>query len=65
MKGLTREAQFIIEMIGELGYVVSVGSMVVEAVHEETGEKFMVRGRNIYEAVCELAWQVGIDLEDG
>ncbi len=41
------------------------GQNVVEAVNEETGETFVVRGDDLYEVVVELAQQCGIELEDG
>ena len=41
------------------------GRNVVEAVSEETGETFVVRGDDLYLVVVELAQQCGIELEDG
>jgi len=34
----------LIEQIGELGYRVFLGSDDVQAIHERTGERFIVRG---------------------
>ena len=58
----------LIETIGDAGYHVlsgadSDGNSVVEATDEKTGECFIVRGNGLYQAVCERAQQVGIDLE--
>ena len=59
----------VIETIGAAGYVVEVGYVdalpVVVAVDEGTGERFVVRGSDLYETVVELAQQVGIELDDG
>ena len=38
---------------------------VVVAIDERTGERFVVRGDDVYETVVEVAVQVGIELEDG
>ena len=59
-----------IETIGNAGYSVmtgadSDGNSVVEATNNTTGERFIVRGKDLYAAVVKLAQQVGIDLEDG
>ncbi len=62
-------AKAVIETIGDAGFVVeigyTVGQPVVVAVNENTGERFVVRGEDLYEAVVELAEQVGIKLDDG
>ncbi len=60
----------LIETISNAGYSLmtgadSDGNSVVEATDERTGEKFVVRGDDLYTAVVELAQQVGLDLEDG
>jgi hypothetical protein len=60
----------LIEMIGDAGYVVSFtydddARPVVTAVNERTRETFIVRHEDLYHAACELAEQVGIDVEDG
>lgn len=59
----------LIELVGDNGYRVEIGCTdgqpVVVAVDERTGERFVVRGDDLYETVCELAVQVGIALEDG
>ncbi len=58
----------VIETIGAAGYVVEVGYSnalsVIAAVDERTGERFVVRGGDLYETAVELAVQVGIELED-
>ena len=59
----------ILETIGGAGFTVSLGAAdglsVVEAIDSETGERFVVRGDNLYAATVELAEEVGIELEDG
>ncbi len=59
----------IIETIGAAGFTVQLygqdGQNVVEAVNQETGETFVVRGDDLYLVVVELAQQCGIELEDG
>ena len=57
------------ETIGAAGFAVQLGAFkghhIVEAVNEQTGERFVVRGEDLYATVVELAGQVGIGLEDG
>ena len=59
----------IIETIGAAGFTVQLyaidGRNAVEAVNEQTGETFVVRGKDLYLVVVELAQQCGIELEDG
>ena len=59
----------VIETIGAAGFAVELGAEggqeVAEAVNEETDERFVVRGDDLYETVVELAVQCGIELEDG
>ena len=59
----------LIETMGAAGFTVQLGASeghhVVETVNEQTGERFVVRGEDLYATVVELAGQVGIDLEDG
>ena len=57
----------ILEIIGSAGFIVSIGVDDVTAINQETGERFIVRfdADHFYDAVVELAQQVGIDLEDG
>lgn len=59
----------LIETIGDAGFAVQVcaseGQHVIEAVREETGERFVIRGTDLYRASVELAQQAGIELEDG
>ena len=59
----------VIETIGGNGYRVEIGYTdalpVVVAIDEQTGERFVVRGDDLYETVCEVAAQVGIELDDG
>ena len=59
----------VVETIGDAGYRVDIGAdghgtNVVTAVAAD-GERFVVRGPDLYLMVVELAQQVGIDLEDG
>ena len=60
----------LIETIGDAGYRVDVagdgneGYSVTAAAHRG-GERFVVRGVDLYEAVVKLVEQVGIELEDG
>ncbi len=57
------------ETIGDAGYNVLIGAAggcpVVEAMSQETGERFIVRSENLYDAAVELAEQLGFDLRDG
>ena len=59
----------VLETIGDAGFLVTVGASerlpVVTAVNTNTGERFVVRGGDLYHATVELAEQVGIELEDG
>ena len=60
----------ILETIGDTGYTVmtgadSNGNSVVEATNESTGEKFVVRGDDLYATVVEFAQKVGVDVMDG
>ena len=58
----------IIATIAGAGYVVRVADgtaqPVVETIDRASGERFVVRGDDLYATVAELAVQVGIDLED-
>ena len=60
-------AKLILEQIGELGYIVQVGAGFVHAVDSQTGEIYRVAHEpgSHYQAVCELAQLVGLELEDG
>ncbi len=60
----------VIASIVGIGYAVQPrtdddGNVVAQAANSETAERFIVRGSDLYDAVCELAQQVGIELEDG
>lgn len=59
----------LIETIGDAGFTVQVGASegqhVIEAIRETSGERFVVRGNDLYRVAVELAQQAGIDLEDG
>ncbi len=60
----------LVETVGDAGYRVDIagdgqGEYVVTAVAHRGGERFVVRGVDLYEAVVELAGQIGIELEDG
>ena len=62
--------EIIVETIGEAGDRVDIAGdgeagYVVTAVAHRGGERFVVRGADLYEAGVELAGQVGIELEDG
>ena len=54
----------IIETIGAAGFSVELGveggREVAKAVSEETGERFVVRGDDLYTVVVELAAQCGL-----
>ena len=59
-----------IETISVTGYQVDItgdddGRYVVSAAANRGSERFIVRGAELYEAVVELAGQVGSELEDG
>ncbi len=56
----------LLEHIGELGYIVGVAlcdGHVVTATAPD-GERWTVRGPDLYKAVCELAVQVGAELTE-
>ena len=57
----------ILETVGAMGFIVSIGADDVTAINEKIGERFIVRfdADHFYDAVVELAQQVSIDLEDG
>ena len=60
----------VLDSIAALGFVVDVseptpGRHVVKAVDKATRETFVVRGDDLYDVACELAGQVGVELEDG
>ena len=60
----------VIEQIGDVVFTVYVGTddesrAIVAATSKTTGEQFIVRGADLYAAACEVAQQVGIELEDG
>ena len=60
----------LIESVGALGYCVQMppddaGRWIIEATHLETAERFVVRADELYDAACELAEQIGIELKDG
>ncbi len=46
-------------------YTARTDRTVVEAAKEKTNEAFVVRGKDLYLVVVELAQQCGIELEDG
>lgn len=54
----------LIEVIGDGGYDIQIGSNTIEAIDQKTGERFIVRCSNLYDGSVELAQQVGIELED-
>ena len=58
----TKSALWLIE---KQGYRIITTATQVKAAHNETGETFIVNGDDPYANACELAQQVGIDLEDG
>ena len=55
----------LIEVIGDSGYDIMIGNNVIEAVDQQTVERFIVRCSNLYEGSVELAQQVGVELQDG
>ena len=60
----------LVETIDDTGYRVDIaadgyGTYTVTAVGYHDGERFIVRGPDLYETVIELAAQIGMDLEDG
>ena len=55
----------LIQVIGDSGYDIMIGTNVIEAVDQVTGERFIIRCSNLYDGSIELAQQVGIELEDG
>ena len=56
----------ILETIGAAGFNVNIEANSVTAIDQKTGERYIVRyADNLYDAVVELAQQIGIDLEDG
>ncbi len=60
----------VIASIVGIGYAVQLrteddGNVVAQAANSETAERFVVRGSDLYDAVCELAQQVGLDLNNG
>lgn len=59
----------ILRSIAALGFTVTFRTTAdghqFDAVHRETGERHTARGDDPYRCACELAKQVGIDLEDG
>ena len=71
---LAPPTQAIIELIRDNGYAVSVRPVSERECRElaydvtsvaDDGERYVVRGAETHEAVCELAGQVGMDLADG
>ena len=57
----------ILETVGATGFTVIIDHDRVAAINQETGERFIVRfdADHFYDAVVQLAQQVGIELEDG
>ena len=59
----------VLETIRDCGHAVTLTETTVTAIDSKTGERFIVRfdlDKNaLYDAVVELAQDVGIDLEDG
>ena len=56
----------ILETIHKAGFTVYIRPTNVAATNQETGEKFIVNyDENFYDAVVELAQQIGLELEDG
>ena len=57
----------LIETIGNVGYDIQIGAEkgchIIEAVEQETGERFIIRCSDLYEAAVELAQQIGFELE--
>ena len=49
----------LLELIGRLGFRVAIAKDHIEAVNDETGERFIVRGDDIDRVAVELAGTVG------
>ena len=66
---MTHTTRLLIEHVGAMGYTMTMahadGQDVVEAINDKTGERFVTRAVDLYEATCEVAAMVGIELEDG
>ena len=55
-------------VLADGGYVVAVGQdgdAAVVTATDPSGKPWMVRGPDVYAALCELAGQVGFELGDG
>lgn len=48
----------LIEVIGDSGYDIMIGSSTVEAIDKKTGERFIVRCSDLYDGSVELAQRV-------
>lgn len=64
-------ARAVLDVIERIGYAVEVdgggGKVTMTATDRQTGETFTVGAPMVqsYEAFCQLAHMVGVDLEDG
>ncbi|MHC4064418.1 MAG: hypothetical protein ACYSUQ_05790 [Planctomycetota bacterium] len=61
-------ARPLLATIADAGFVVGLGrdgEAVVVTATDSAGERHIVRGATAYVALCELAVQLGFDLEDG
>lgn len=55
-----------LETIGSAGFTVNIHANNLAATNQETNERFIVNyDENFYDAVVELAQQIGLELEDG
>ena len=58
----------VLAVLADGGYVVGVGrdgDAAVVTATDPAGERWTVRGPDVYAALCELAGQVGFELGDG
>jgi hypothetical protein len=65
---VTAVEKAILESIGDAGFEVEVGvsggPRVVEARSHGTGDVFIVRGRDFFTMVCDLAERCGVEPDD-
>ncbi len=69
-QSLDRSARHVLYLVNSLGWNcfeyrdrADTNWARIVAVHDETGERWEVEGTSMYEAACELAQRLGIDLE--
>jgi len=64
MTDLDPPTRAVLETVRGAGYTVLIREDFVEAIDHADGERYVVCGRDTYTMACELAEQVGIELED-